>query len=119
MNDDGALEAFIAMLIGLLLLVMLMFASAFSLVHQYQRGRTAADLAALAAAGQPDPCARAVAVVARNGAQLVGCKPQASELEITVAMPTGIRGLGLPSTVRVTARATAPDIIEDTHTVSP
>ena len=121
MSDEGALESFIAVLMALLLLVMLMFASAFSLVQQYQRGRTAADLAAIGAAGSPDPCGVAAEIVSRNHARLVACLPRASDIEITVAMPTGLRGLGLPTSVRVTSRATAPDTatINAPLTVSP
>ena len=121
MSDDGALESFIAVLMALLLLVMLMFASAFALVQQYQRGRTAADLAAVGAAGSPDPCNVAAAIVNRNDAKLVACMPRASEVLITIAMPTGLRGFGLPTSVRVTSRATAPDTptINAPLTVSP
>ena len=121
MSDDGALESFIAVLIALLLLVMLMFASAFSLMQQYQRGRTAADLAAIGAVGELEPCGLAAEIVRRNQARLVACEPRAGELEITVAMPTGLHGLGLPTSVQVTSRATAPDIatINAPHTVSP
>lgn len=121
MNDEGALESFIAVLIGLLLLTMLMFASAFAVVNQYQRGRTAADLAALGATGNPDPCSVAERIVERNQAKLIACLPTGNELVITVAMPTGMHGLGLPGSVRVTSRASAPDIATttDTPTVAP
>lgn len=110
MNDDGALEAFTAVLIALLLMTMLMFASAFALVNQYQRARTAADLAAVGAVGLADQCEVAAAAVERNGARMIDCKPTASDLAITVAVPTGIRGLGLPTTLEVSARASTPHI---------
>lgn len=121
MNDDGALESFIAMLIGLLLLMMLMFASAFALVNQYQRGRTAADLAAIGAVGSPDPCSIAAKIVERNQAELIACVPAGNELTMTVAMPTGMHGLALPNSVRVSSRAAAPDSAPamDTPTVGP
>lgn len=121
MSDDGALESFVAALIGLLLLTMLMFASAFALVNQYQRGRTAADLAAIGAAGGEDPCSLAAEIVQRNHARLIGCAPAGNRLTISVAMPTGLRGLGLPTSVRVTSEATAPDVAatDGTPTVGP
>ena len=107
-SDDGALEGFTAMLIALLLLMMLTFATGSALVTQYQRGQTAADLAALAAVGDPEPCAVASAVAERNGARLVDCLPSASEVELTVAVPTGMRGWELPRSVQVSARAGVP-----------
>lgn len=107
-NDDGALEGFTAMLIALLLLMMLTFATGSALVTQYQRGQTAADLAALAAVGNPEPCAVAAAVAERNDARLVGCDSTASEVVVTVTMPTGMHGWELPRSVQVSARAGVP-----------
>lgn len=120
-NDDGALESFTGMLIGLLLVMALSFAAAFALITQYQRGRTAADLGALAAAGAADPCASAALVVERNGARLRECQPGARDVRITVAVLAGIRGLALPSTITVSARAGVPAsaVAPPTPTVTP
>lgn len=120
-SDDGALESFSAMLITLLLLMALTFATAFALITQYQHGRTAADLAALAAVGSTDPCGAAQAVVRRNGAQLVECLPGASDVRITVAVPSGMRGLQLPTSIEVSARAGIPVSAgtPDSSTVTP
>ena len=107
-NDEGALEAFTGMLIALLLLLALTFATAFSLVNQYQRGRTAADLAALAAVGAVDPCGIAGMVAERNGARLSYCRPSATEIHLTARLPTGVNRLPLPRFVEVTARAGLP-----------
>lgn len=57
--------------------------------------QSAADLSALAAAaaaqrGVPDPCARAVQVVRRNGAELVRCSC-AADLSCTVETATSTR----------------------------
>lgn len=107
-NDEGALESFTGMLIGLLLVMVLTFAAGFALITQYQRGRTAADLGALAAAGAIDPCSSARLVVERNGARLRDCQPGVGDVRITVAVPAGIRGLALPSSITVSARAGVP-----------
>lgn len=109
-NDDGALEGFTAMLIALLLLMMLTFATGSVLVTQYQRGQAAADLAAIAAVGDPEPCAVASAVAERNGARLLACVPSSSEVELTVAVPTGLAGWELPRSVQVSARAGVPGV---------
>lgn len=113
-RDDGALEAFSAMLMALLLLMALSFAAAFSLVTQYQQGRTAADLAALAAVGTADPCAVAARVAARNGGRVTACVHAEHDVRITVAVPTGVTRLPLPHFVVVSARAGVPS-----PTVSP
>jgi secretion/DNA translocation related TadE-like protein len=113
-NDDGALESFTAMLIALLLLLCLTFAAAFALITQYQRGRTAADLAALAAVGTADPCTVAEAVALRNGARLTACSPTENEVRITVTLPTGLHRLPIPHSLDVSARAGLPS-----PTVSP
>lgn len=69
------------------------------------RARTAADLAALAAAdalGGPaaaPPCAGAAAVAARNGARLVACEPDAAG--VTVVAETSF----LSRPIRAAARA--------------
>lgn len=107
-NDDGALEAFTAMLVTLLLLMALTFATGFALLTQYQRGRTAADLAALAAVGTTDPCAIASTVAARNGARLTACTPTTTDVRISVVLPTGLSRLPLPQSLTVSARAGIP-----------
>lgn len=104
-GDDGALESFVGMLITLLLLMALTFATAFALITQYQRGRTAADLAALAGVGSADPCAAAEATAARNGARLVACASSDNELRVTVRVPTGMAQLPLPRSLDVSSRA--------------
>lgn len=120
-SEEGALEAFTGMLITLLLLMALTFATGFSLITQYQHGRSAADLGALAAVGAQDPCTAADAVARRNGARLQECIPTATDVRITVAVPSGIRGLALPSNIRVSARAGLPPsaTTSDTPTVTP
>ena len=113
-NEDGALESLTAALITLLLLLALTFASAFALVTQYQHGRTAADLAALAAVGRPEPCDIAAMVAERNGARISACTPSDTDIRVTVRLPTGIEHLPLPHSLEVSARAGIPS-----PTVSP
>jgi secretion/DNA translocation related TadE-like protein len=73
------------------------------------RAETAADLAALAAAGyvpdgQATACARAAAVAARNGGSLHGCRVVGDDVEVEVSRPVGLGALGVRTAI---ARARA------------
>ena len=107
-SDEGALESLTGALITLLLLVAMMFMTGLALTTQYQRARTAADLAALAAAGSQLPCDTARAVASRNGAVLMRCVMEQGNALVTVSMPTGMRTFALPSRIEVSARAGLP-----------
>lgn len=86
------------------LLVLLALASAGieigGAVTARHRAQAAADLAALAAAGQSvlggDGCAEARRFADRNGAHLVECALEGEDalVEVSVALPLGVFGLG-------------------------
>ena len=111
-NDHGALETLTAALMALLIALTMTFAAALAITTQYQRGRTAADLSALAAIGSGEPCTVARDVARRNGARVVECRTDSGLIDVTVELPSGIRGLGLPDVLRVAARAGTPDLLE-------
>lgn len=73
-----------------------------SAVLASHRARSAADLAALAAAGallQGEPpgaaCQSAARVAAVNDGQLRQCVAAGTQVRISVAVPAGVRGLGV------------------------
>lgn len=77
----------------------LLLASAVLASH---RARAAADLAALAAAGvlmRGEPtsavCAAAAQVAAVNHARVQHCIASATEVRLSVAVPAGVRGVGV------------------------
>ncbi|WP_104526331.1 Rv3654c family TadE-like protein [Blastococcus atacamensis] len=69
------------------------------------RAATAADLAALAAAGRavvgdPDPCAAAAGIAAANGAELVGCRLEpGAVVSVQVSVTVSLGRLGLHDSI--------------------
>ena len=83
MSDRGALEPVIAFLAGLLALLTVGIVVLVGLRVRIEGVRTAADLAALAAAADGS-CAIATVVAARNGAELRSCSLQDGEVRVRV-----------------------------------
>jgi secretion/DNA translocation related TadE-like protein len=91
----------LAVIAALLVLTVsgLMLASAVLASH---RARAAADLSALAAAGvlmrgdsPVAACQSAVQVAAANHGRLLSCVAFGTEVRLSIAVPTGVKGLGV------------------------
>ena len=108
-RDRGSMTIWAAAVVALVSLsagVALAYGSA--VVGRHRAG-TAADLSALAAAvrvveGEAAACRTAAAVAARNGGVLRGCRVAGADVEVAVARPVRLAGLGV-RTVVVRARA--------------
>ncbi|MCK9874327.1 flp pilus-assembly TadE/G-like family protein [Frankia sp. Ag45/Mut15] len=108
-SDDGSATVW---LLAVLFLLMWLAGVAFTLTTigaVRARAATAADLAALAAAGLPPAgaetaCAQAGRVSELDGAHLVGCRIVADAVEVTVRVPLPLM-FGLRASVTSTARA--------------
>ena len=90
-TDSGAATAAAVACLGLLLLVGLALGEVGAWFAAHRQARAAADLAALAGAGAlsgatGDPCATAVDVARRNGAQVTSCTTDGSSGEVVVAV---------------------------------
>jgi secretion/DNA translocation related TadE-like protein len=90
----GVIAAVLTLMVSGLLLASAVLAS--------HRARAAADLAALAAAGvlmRGDPaslaCESAAQVAAANHGRLQQCIASGTEVRLSVAVPAGVRGLGI------------------------
>lgn len=97
MDDRGAGTVFAAFALLALLLVAAAGIEVGGAVTARHRAQSAADLAALAAAGEVahggDGCVTARAWAERNGGRLENCVVEGSDVEIRVAVPLP---LGLP-----------------------
>ena len=92
-------------MLGVLAVVLLLTISGLTLasaVLASHRARTAADLAALAAAGElirgelpGTACERAVRVANANYGQVQSCRAAGEEVTLRVSVPAGVRGLGV------------------------
>lgn len=114
-GDTGsAALPLLAVALLLLLTVGLLLGAGAQLALAGARARSAADLAALAAArhlGDPVPaCREAARNAAANGAEVASClvTPEAVELRVVVAVTASASQLGLPRQVGATARAGYP-----------
>ena len=100
-GDRGSATVWVLALSGVLavLAVAVVLVGAAALARH--RAGTAADLAALAAAGravlgEPDACAAAAHVARANAAALVACSVDGSAVvEVRVAVPVRLAGLGV------------------------
>lgn len=107
-EERGAATAYVAVVVGVVLLLGCVLAVVAAVVVDLRRAQSAADLAALAGAvalgtGE-DPCAAAGAVAAANGAALTSCTPSGRELTLEVRV-AGPRWLGLAADPTARARA--------------
>ena len=108
-RDRGSVTVWAAAFAGLIWFscsAALLYGGAVSARHRVE---TAADLAALAAAGEvPEgpaaACVRAAAVAARNGGSLRGCRIAGGDVEVVVSRPVSFGRLGVRT---ATARARA------------
>ncbi len=113
-GEQGSAAIWVLAASSLLLLVGLAGAMRAGAVTARHQAQTAADLAALAAAGQigvgPDPCAAARSIAAANSASLTGCEltldgsGRNGEVVVRVAAQVGLGPFGT-STVTASARA--------------
>lgn len=91
--ERGSATLFAVAMVGLLVLVGAALGVVGAMVHAHRVAQSAADLAALAAAGSAargeDPCAAAATVAEANGAQLDQCAVDGFDvrLQVTVAGP--------------------------------
>lgn len=113
-GDTGSAALPLLAVALLLLTVGLLLGAGAQLALAGARARSAADLAALAAArhlGDPVPaCREAARNAAANGAEVASClvTPEAVELRVVVAVTASASRLGLPRQVGATARAGYP-----------
>ncbi|AKU18126.1 Rv3654c family TadE-like protein [Luteipulveratus mongoliensis] len=108
-TDRGSGSLLMVGIAGVTLILMAGAMVLVSVVHASMRARTAADLAALAAADRvlnprpdSDPCAAAGSLAQANGASLLSCATGAEDVVVTVGVPVSTPGLGL---ARVRSRA--------------
>lgn len=96
-RERGAASLLVVALTGVLLLVGCALGVVAAMVADHRRAAAAADLAALAGAAAlqrgDDGCAAAEPLAAANGARLVDCAVEGSDVLVTVEV-TGPRWLG-------------------------
>jgi len=101
-QERGSATAVMLAVIALVLLLTISGLTLASAVLASHRARTAADLAALAAAGmliRGDPpgaaCERAARVATANHGQVQSCTAAGDEVTVRVAVAAGVQGLGV------------------------
>lgn len=108
MNDErGSASLFAVSCLAVLLLLGAALGVVAAMVHAHRVAQSAADLAALAAAGavgDGDPCAAGADVAAANGARLVTCAVDGREVRVQVSV-SGPRWLGQTGDLAAEARA--------------
>lgn len=103
-DERGSVTVLVAAAMCALLTIMPLALQVGSLVVVHRRVQVAADLAALAAAGQldvGDPCATADAVAAANSALVTNCEIDART--VTVAVRSASSALGVTPSARARA----------------
>ena len=106
-DETGSATPFAIACLGLLVLVAAALGVVAAIVHAHREAQSAADLAALAAAGsvgQGDPCAAGRQVAAANDASLTGCVVNGREVRVHVEV-TGPHWLGQTADLTAEARA--------------
>ncbi len=107
-GEQGAASVLAAVLIGLLMLIGCALGVASGLVVDHRRAQSAADLAALAAAGAlrdgADPCSAGAEVAEANGAELASCDVRGEDVTVEVVV-RGPRWLGWAGDLDSRARA--------------
>lgn len=106
-SDRGAATVLTVAMAGVLLLAGAAGGVVGALVVDHRTAQAAADLAALAAASASaagDPCVRAAAIAADNGARLRACRREGLDVVVAVVV-TGPRWLGQHGDLVASARA--------------
>ena len=108
-DERGAVTLFAVSCLAVLLLLGAALGVVAAMVHAHRTAQSAADLAALAAAGSigeggGDPCARGAEVATANGARLDACTISGREATVQVTV-TGPRWLGQEGDLTAEARA--------------
>lgn len=108
MNDErGSASLFAVSCLAALLLLGAALGVVAAIVHAHRVAQSAADLAALAAAGavgDGDPCSAGADLAAANGAHLESCVVHGREVTVRVTV-TGPRWLGQTGDLSAEARA--------------
>jgi secretion/DNA translocation related TadE-like protein len=107
-DERGAVTLFAVSCLAVLLLLGAALGVVAAMVHAHRAAQSAADLAALAAAGAigdgADACGRGAAVASANGARLESCTIRGREVLVRVTV-TGPRWLGQEGDLTAEARA--------------
>lgn len=107
-GERGAVSLFAVSCLAVLLLLGAALGVVAAMVLAHRTAQSAADLAALAAAGAigegADPCARGAEVASANGARLASCTVRGREAVVRVTV-TGPRWLGQEADLTAEARA--------------
>jgi secretion/DNA translocation related TadE-like protein len=107
-GERGAATVVAVALMGLLVLVGAALGVVSAMVHAHRQAQSAADLAALAAAGAlargGDACATAAHIAGANHARLDGCQVAGREVVVDVTV-TGPHWLGQTEDLQARARA--------------
>lgn len=107
-GDRGSATPFAIACLGLLVLVAAALGVTAAMVAAHRRAQSAADLAALAAAGAlgggADPCGVGVRVADANGATLTACEVAGRDVRVRVEV-AGPRWLGQTGDLTAHARA--------------
>ena len=105
-GEAGVAVVLVLALVGALVVLAAVAAGLTAVVVAHRRAQAAADLAALAAAGQlqsrGDACAAATVIARRNGAELGGCSIDGSTAAVTVTLrlPPVLSGRDLRASAR-------------------
>ena len=107
-GERGATTVLVVAFLGLLLLVGAALGVVGAMVRAHRAAQSAADLAALAGAvalarGE-DPCSAAASVAGANGATVIDCRPDGSDVRVSVEVE-GPRWLGQTADLAAEARA--------------
>lgn len=105
-SERGSATLFALTGIGVLLFLGCALAVVAAVVSGHRVAQSAADLAALAAAGAvgAEPCARGAAIAEANGADLISCTSIGREVSLEVRV-AGPRWWGMGGDLRARARA--------------
>jgi secretion/DNA translocation related TadE-like protein len=104
-DEAGGVALFAVACAGVLLLLGAALGMVAAVVVAHRQAQSAADLAALAGAGESGAsCERATAVAAANGAELTACEVLGRDVLVTVQV-AGPRWLGQDADLEGTARA--------------
>jgi secretion/DNA translocation related TadE-like protein len=106
-DNRGSAAPFAVACLGLLVLLAAALGVVAAMIHAHRQAQSAADLAALAAAGavgRADPCQVAAAAATTNGATLTSCDVAGREVRVNVVVE-GPAWLGQEADLTAEARA--------------
>ena len=107
-DERGSVTPFAIACLGLLVLLTAALGVVAAMIHAQRRAQSAADLAALAAAGAlaqgADGCGEGARIAAANGAGLLSCTVTGREVRLRVEV-AGPRWLGQTADLAAEARA--------------